>query len=187
MKRLVLIIAVAFSGSILLSAQEPAEKEIRKARKTEKKQERIDKRDTQFQITKLILNDKDFVLEAHTLSTRYGDRIPVSSTLNFIHVDSAEAVIQTGSDFGAGYNGVGGVTAQGTITDWEMDVNEKKQIFRIKMNVLTQIGSWDVFMDIDAEGNSRATLYGMRGQSITYNGRILPTGESVAYQGYNTY
>lgn len=154
-----------------------------KKTREERKQERQEKQRMQFELTKRILENKAYILEAHTLNNRYGSSIPVSSMVNFIGVDSTRAVIQTGSPHRVGYNGLGGLTAEGRMTDYELIVDEKKKTFRVNLSVTTTIGMYDVQMYIDASGDASATLYGMRGRSITYRGDIVPTVNSIVYEG----
>ena len=61
---------------------------------------------TNFQMLDTLLMNKEFVLEADFLEDQYGNRVNVTPVLNFIRVDSAKAVIQTGSNIYLGYNGV---------------------------------------------------------------------------------
>jgi hypothetical protein len=67
-----------------------------------------------------LLNSRSFILKANYLRDSYGAKTLVVSTLNFIKVDSDEGIVQTGSNSELGFNGVGGVTAEGTIGRWEV-------------------------------------------------------------------
>jgi hypothetical protein len=127
------------------------------------------------------------VLEAHFLGNKYGERIPVTSNLNFIIVDSTDAVIQVGSPYGIGYNGVGGITTDGHITRWDLTKNDKKNNFYLRMNVLTNLGAYDISMSINADGYATATISGTRSGHLIYTGNIQPSETSRVYQGYTTY
>src|SRR6056297_1996752 len=113
MKKLI-IISIVFSLGLSSVMMGQNNKETRE----EKKKEKVEKYERLFQNTKNILESKEFVLEAHYLGNKYGQRIPVSSTINFIMVDSSEAVLQIGNTTGVGYNGLGGITTDGRITAW---------------------------------------------------------------------
>lgn len=134
-----------------------------------------------------ILENRDYVLEAQYLSDRYGNRVPVSSTINFIKVDSTEGIIQVGNHSGIGYNGVGGVTADGNITNYELKTNEKRKTFFIQMTVMTSIGTYDVHMSVGADGYATATLSGMRGGKLDYSGYIVPLQLTRTFEGSTTY
>jgi hypothetical protein len=116
------------------------------------------------------------------LRDRYGNRVIVSSTINFVMVDSNEAVIQIGSHSGIGPNGVGGVTAKGRITDWELDENEKNRSFYLKVNVMTSIGMYDLLFHIGPYGDATARLTGLRSESLTFEGDLIPVELSAVYE-----
>ncbi|MFW5645178.1 MAG: DUF4251 domain-containing protein [Bacteroidota bacterium] len=153
----------------------------------EKKQARKEKIEREYETTREIIETKQFVLETNYLENRYGQRIPVPSSLNFIMVDSTNAVIQVGSPSGMGYNGVGGITAEGQITDFELNKNDEKNNLSISMNIMTNLGIYDIFMNIGADGQASARLSGLRGGQLTYTGRIIPQGQSYVYKGTTTY
>lgn len=174
----VLLIAGGFSASVYAGNPQDrkAKKEARKAA--------VEK---EYQQTANLLGNRDFVLEADYLANRFGNRVPVTSNLNFIKVDSSKAVIQIGSPTGLGYNGVGGVTAEGRIGKWQVTQNPKKKSFQIYMNVMTPLGSYDIHFFVSANGYSQATLSGITAGQLTYSGYLVPTEASRVYQGYNTY
>ncbi len=173
-----LILSLGFFSTLM--AQDEMTREERK----QAKKERIEK---QYKTTEHILENREFVLEANFLGNRYGQRIPVTSTLNFIMVDSTDAVIQIGSQSGVGYNGVGGITTEGQVTDFELNKNDKKNNFSLSMNVMTNLGIYDIFMNISADGHASARISGLRGGQLTYTGVIVPENQSYVYQGTSTY
>jgi len=149
--------------------------ELKQAKKQEEKEK--------FQETKRILESKSFVLETDYLQDRRGNRIMVNPTINFIEVNSETGVIQIGSDYRIGPNGVGGVTAKGKITKWELEQNKKKKNFNVTMHVMTSIGSYDVHMSIGYDGKARARLSGMKPITLIFDGEIVPLSESKTYEG----
>ncbi len=182
MKKLI-IISIVFSLGLSSVLMGQSNKETRKERKKAK----AEKYEQLYQNTKNILESKEFVLEAHYLGNKYGQRIPVSSSINFIKVDSSEAVLQIGSHTGVGYNGLGGITTDGRITAWELNKNDKKNNFNLSMNVMTSLGNYDIFMNISADGYTTARVHDLRGGQLTYTGNIIPQGNSQVYEGTSTY
>ena len=181
MKKIAIILVIAlFFG---LSSDTSAQGKTRK----EKKRERQEKIEQQYQFTKEVLKGQKFVLEADYLQNKYGTRVPVSSIINFIKVDSGEAVLQIGNPFGRGYNGVGGVTAEGRITSYKMDENDKNNTFDINMSILSSLGNYDIFMNIGADGYASATLTGLRGGKLIYSGEIVHNLKSGIYKGSTSY
>lgn len=161
------------SQEIKLSRQE--RKEVRKTQMT-----------ANYYILDSLLNAKSFVLEADYLQNRYGERIPVLSDLNFIKVNVSDGVLQTGSSFGMGYNGVGGVTAEGTIGTWKISKDPKKLSYSLQFSLLTQIGHYDIFMTVNADGNASATITGLGPGRLTWDGRLRTLNNARVFKGQNT-
>jgi len=177
MKRLILFFGLIISASILFAQ---GNDENATLTKKEKRNAELEK---EFQLTKSMLENKDFVLETDYLQDRYGNRVLVNSTINFVAVDSTEAIIQIGSNFRIGPNGVGGVTAKGKITKWELTENQKSKAFTLSMNVMTTIGIYDLVINIGASGRGSATLTGMRSGRLTFDGNLVPWEESSVFVG----
>lgn len=170
----IIIAAFLFAGN--LSAQQSHKNKETKAEKTV----RIE---SKYQSMSRLIDKKEFILEADFRSDQHGFRLPISSTLNFIMVDSAIAVIQTGSNNGVGANGVGGLTAEGSISKWKVSKDNKRKSFVISMNVLTAIGSYDIFISVSSSGDASATMSGTKSGKLIYQGRLLSLPESRAFQG----
>jgi hypothetical protein len=150
-------------------------KEVRKARL-----------EANFRALDSLLNAKSFVLEADYLQNRYGERIIVTPTLNFIKINETNGILQTGSNFNFGYNGVGGVTAEGTIGKWEIYKDPKKMTFTLQFNLLTNIGHYDVIMTVMADASARATITGLGPGKLTWDGHLETIGNSRVFKGQNT-
>jgi hypothetical protein len=180
---LVLLIAMFFVTGI--SGQDVKKDTLtRKQARLIKKQKREAELKIQYDSISQIIDSRQFVLEADFLSNLRGRRIHVLSTLNFIKIDTTYSVIQIGSDRGIGYNGVGGVTAEGQITGWKLEKNDKHKSIYITLNVMTNIGIYDVFMDVSADGDAVATVSGLRAGRLEYYGKIVPLDESSVYKGH---
>ncbi len=148
-----------------------------------RKQKREAEFEKQYQLTRSMLENRNFVLESDFLQDRYGNRIFVSSVVNFVAVDSTTAIIQTGSNFRIGPNGVGGVTAKGMISKWELTENPKNKSFVLRMTVMTNIGFYDLFLTIGASGKASAQLTSLRSGRLTFDGDLVPWEESSVYVG----
>ncbi len=180
MKRVVLILAFAFSTSLIFaqgSRQDSAM--IRK----EKRKAEIEK---QYQKTEGLIENKNFVLESDFLQNRYGFSFWVSPMINFIKVEPDNvAVIQIGSNNRIGVNGVGGVTAKGRITQWKVIKNDKHKTLGVMMTVSTPIGTYDVNFSVSPNGNATALLTGMYGGRLTFDGDLVHTDNSGVYEGWS--
>jgi hypothetical protein len=157
-----------------------------KLSKEEKKAIKKDKDQFDYQVVDSMIQRRSFVLEADYLENKYGIRNPVSSLLNFIEVDSDNAVLQTGSNSWEGLNSVGGVTAEGNIQGLEVTKDIKHLNFFVRFTVMSQIGIYEVAMTINSDKTARAEISGFGRGKLTYSGHILNPWESRAYKGRNT-
>lgn len=140
-----------------------------------------------YQVLDTLLESKKFILEADFLSDKYGNRIYVSPTLNFIKLDSIKAVLQIGSTSGLGYNGVGGITAEGNLKSWRLVKKPKERSYFLQFSTLTNIGVYDISMTINADNFARATINGLRGGTLVYEGHLETLYNSSTFKGQNTF
>ncbi len=176
MKKLIFIVLLAVSSNLLFAQTENdsivSKEEAKKAKAEE-----------QYKKLQNLVENKHFVLEADYLRDRYIARQPVSPMINFIKVDSDVATIQIGSTTAIGSNGVGGVTAKGRISTWEVKKNKKGNALYVNMNVMTTIGIYDIYMSIGASGTASAKLTGLTRGELIFDGDVVPTEESLVYEG----
>lgn len=183
MKRMILIlVAVFMAGVFSVQAQDD-----KLSKREKKKQERMAEQEYKYIRTGELLDSMKFVLEADYLDNQRGNRVIVPQSLNFIKVDSTDAVLQIGRNVGVGYNGVGGTTAEGRVSRYEVSKNEKKRTYDVRMNVNTNLGNYDIFMMVASDGSARATLSGIRPGKLVWDGDIVALEESSIYQGRTTY
>jgi hypothetical protein len=156
-----------------------------KMSRQEKRAANKDKHYFNFQVLDTILENKSFVLEADFLNNQFGNRRQVLSDLNFIMVDSKKAVLQTGTNSGMGINGVGGATAEGSISGFKIVKNVKNLSFYIRFTVVTDIGIYDVEMTVYSAQNARATISGLTPGKLVYDGHIKTIYNSGIYKGHN--
>jgi hypothetical protein len=139
-----------------------------------------------FRTLDSLLYSGRYVLEADYLQNKYGNRVFVPSSLNFVRVDIPKGVLQTGSNTGMGYNGVGGVTAEGTIGDYKITRDTKNLSCTVSFNLITNLGSFNIFMIVSAGNNARATISGTTSGKLTWDGHLVDLDISRAFKGMNT-
>jgi hypothetical protein len=157
-----------------------------KLSRKERKEAKRDREFFNFQALDTLLKTKNFVLAADFLDNQYGNRTPVMSDINFIKVDSTDAVLQTGSLNSFGMNGVGGATAEGSIRGFKIVKNLKNLSFNIRFTVITDIGVYDVSMIIYSDRVARATITGLTRGELIYDGHIKTNYGSHFYKGHNS-
>ena len=163
----------SYSQNVKLDRQE--RKEVRKAQRT-----------ANYYMLDTLLHARNFVLVADYLKNQYGDMIPVSSMLNFIRINGNYGVIQTGSNFSRGYNGVGGVTAEGNVGNWEVFRDPKRFTHRLRFSLITNIGHYDVTMIVSSDNRATATVTGLWRGRLTWDGHLQTGGNSRVFKGQNT-
>jgi len=188
MKNLILAIVLMTLGTGLFAQQNASQPQAEKSTKKDKKQEREAIQIQQFNEKTALINSRRFVLEAGYIISRDGTKTSVTSSLNFIMVDSAQAVVQSGNNAGMGLNDVGGVTASGNITSWRVERNEKKRTFNIEMGVSTNLGLINMSVYIPASGNATAHLReNFKLPSADFVGPLVPLEKSTVYKGRARY
>jgi hypothetical protein len=177
MNKIIILILLAFMSNDIWAQEAKNPASLTKKEKKELEQEK------EYQLNRSMLDNRDFVLEANYLQDRFGNRHFVNSLINFVAVDSMTAIIQVGSDFRNGPNGVGGVTAKGRITKWELKENKKNRSFDLIINVMTNIGIYDLQFSIGLWGSSTVRLTGLTAGQLTFEGDLEPYSQSRVYEG----
>jgi len=158
----------------------------RKLTRQEMKEVRKAQLEANYWILDSLLNSKSFVLVADYLQNRYGDRVIVSPTLNFIKINKESGILQTGSNWSMGYNGVGGVTAEGSIGKWTVFKDQKRMTYNLQFSLLTNLGHYAVAMTVSANGSARATINGLGRDRLTWEGHLETIGNSRVFKGHNS-
>jgi hypothetical protein len=158
----------------------------RKLTRQEMKEVRKAQLEANFWILDSLLNSKSFVLVADYLQNRYGDRVIVSPTLNFIKINKESGILQTGSNWSMGYNGVGGVTAEGSIGKWTVFKDPKRMSYNLQFSLLTNLGHYAVAMTVSANGSARATINGLGRDRLTWEGHLETIGNSRVFKGHDS-
>lgn len=189
MKNLILILIFSLFVPTLYSQdslQTPTEQQFNKEmRKEKRKEERKAEEARAKKITKLMLDYHRFVLEANYISGRSGERFPVNSNLNFVMLDSTKAVLQLGSSNGLGSNGVGGITVDGTVSQYKVDTVKNKHgvSYTVTFYVSTDLGTYDLQLFVSQSGNADATVRGNTAGELNYSGYLVPLSLSRVYKG----
>ena len=178
----IILIALALTSG--LCAQTNEKELTRKEKRELKKKEDAKLSEAMAKVLSLAIDSQLWVLEANTLSNKYGNTVPVNSNLNFIAIEKDEAFIQLGSNSGLGPNGVGGISVRANITKYEVKRNEKKGNYYVHIYTSSALGSWDIRIDCNKDGSiASATVQGNTSKRVNYQGEIVPLGQSRVYKG----
>lgn len=185
MRSLILsMVLILASGSIFSQSNESlSKKEMRKLLREDRKEEAARIKEEQAIHAKQMMQNNAFVLEADMLFNRYGQSMQVQHNLNFILVDSTYGVIQVGSPQYIGQNGVGGVTIEGHVSNYEKNKNEKKGSYQINYVLQSPVGTYYVNMNVLSTGWAEADVRGNFSGNIRYSGKLVHPSKSRVYQG----
>jgi len=164
--------------------QQLSQKEIKKLQKEQKKAERAAEAERMAEVTSFMVQQQQFVLEADYLSDKYGQRVSVTPTINFVLLDSLVGTVQFGSAQAIGYNGVGGVTVDGRVTKYEYSVIGKKEdSYSIRLILMSSIGTYDITLMVNSQGYADAQIRGNWSGQLNYHGKLVPLTLSRVYKG----
>lgn len=170
----------------LLYISAPGIAQDRKAARQERAEKRRSEMIANFTVLDSLLSQKSFVLEAFYLANKYGDRIAVSPTINFIQVNSTRGILQTGVNNSLGYNGVGGVTTEGEIGAWKVSKNFRNYSHSLRFSLHTSLGIYDISLSVTSDNHARAVITGLTPGQLIYEGQLQSVGASRVYKGSNT-
>jgi hypothetical protein len=163
------------------SAQE--KKEDRKLQRAEKRIQRETEARAVYDNASKLVEERNFVLEATTVRGKYGSTVNVGPN-NFIMVNGDDFVLQTAFVGGVGFNGLGGITARGKVTSYEVSQNESNNMTTVLAQVsTTSIGQGTLTIQVGLSGIVSATFVNNWGGRIQFNGPIESVEESHVYEG----
>ena len=110
------------------------------------------------------------------------------ANINFVMLDSLVGTLQFGSAMAVGYNGVGGATIEGRISNYKYTmIGKKKDSYSVSMNFMSTLGSYDITMLVNSNGYADATIRGNWSGALSYHGRLVPLQLSRVYKGHPMY
>ncbi len=175
-------------GIIFFTINYSIAQEQKKLSKKEKKELKKQRQIKQKKAIVDLLKSKAWVIEAHTVYDRYNQSYQLNPTINFVGIKGEEGALQLGFDGLIGWNGVGGVTIDGKVTDYE--INEGKNNNSPSVNLRFRgrvVGSATISITINVSGQATARVNGDFGDRITFSGMIKSLEESSVYKGQSLF
>lgn len=164
--------------------QQLSQKEIKRLQKEQKKAAKAAEEERMAEVTRYMVNQQQFALEADYLSDKYGQRVPVTPTINFVMIDSLVGTVQFGDAMAVGYNGVGGVTVDGKVTKYEYSaIGKKKDSYSVRLILMSSIGTYDITLMVNSQGYADAQIRGNWSGQLNYHGKLVPLTLSRVYKG----
>ncbi|AZQ60961.1 DUF4251 domain-containing protein [Flammeovirga pectinis] len=168
-------------------AKKKAKEERKKAKQLAKQQAKAEEV-ARFEMSKQAMKDQKFVLQANQVYDRYGNVAQVTNSINFIKLNGDVCVVQLGFEGIVGYNGVGGITLDGKITDLQIKENEQGGV---NMSFNVQGSMMQAAVRINLNGADNWADASVRSQTenieVKFRGNLLPTDLSSVFQGATPY
>ncbi|MDN5203219.1 DUF4251 domain-containing protein [Fulvivirgaceae bacterium BMA10] len=170
------------------SQSKEAKKAVKKIQKAERKKEKNAQLIENRKQFLSLIEDKTFVLEAHTLYDRYFNSYFVTPSTNFVMVDGDKLVMQLGFNHRVGFNGLGGITIEGRIASYEIIEGKENGPLTIRTQVTSPIlGGSTVTMSIYNDGHATANVISSFGSKITFSGNFVDHESTTAFKGFPSY
>lgn len=109
------------------------------------------------EIARQAVLDSSFIAGADQIMTKRGRSVNVASNLNYVSLNGTTGVIQIASTYGMlGFNGLGGVTLEGTVRDMSVKFDKKGNL-SLSMRIVGSGRSGEVVLQM-AKGSNRAVV-----------------------------
>ncbi len=191
MKQLIIGVLISLYIGIIHNSQA---QEMTQDSTKSKKQERHDRKQAkalEFEREKIevrqMAEQRNLVLEANTLSGKFGYNAVSVGANNYILIDSSFFILQTSSPGFVGQNGIGGVTIRGTIESYEVTEGGKNSINIIAQVNTFGLGPATIALNLIGKENCRATFSTASGLVLNLMGPISKLSEAKVYQGIRLY
>lgn len=185
MKRLFFISLLALLSLPTIHTMAQNTKEEKKAAKEIRRSERATWEKEAFEVAKQAILNKEFVIEVDQYIFPKGYVQNVSSMTNFISMNDNKASVQLAvSNHAPGFNGLGGITVDGSVSNIEQKTL-KHGIFVYKFSVIGVAISATVEIQLRGDGsNVSATIYpNFNNNNLTVRGKLVPLKKSIIFKG----
>ncbi|AZQ62860.1 DUF4251 domain-containing protein [Flammeovirga pectinis] len=180
----------SFAQDTATKKETKAEKKAaKKAAKEKKKEARLEEEQVEHAQNIAAINNKTYTLEANQAFDRRGNMVNVDPSINFVKVTGDRAVVQLSFTQLVGFNGVGGVTVDGNISDYKVTTNPKNQMTRVTFHVQGPTMMADVSIELEADGSwANSSVEGdFSAAELKFRGELKPNSLSSSYEGTTRY
>ena len=155
-------------------------KELKKAKKEQKKKEQ----EALYKLSKQLIKDTSFVIAADRITFKSGQSFNVSNTLNFLKVYKNKGVLQIApiNSTNLGPNGLGGITMDGSIQQYE--ITDKGDKIYLRIILKGTIGTAMINVNVYGSNNAVVDVSGLfSGKAFTMYGPINALGDVHIFEG----
>lgn len=178
----ILLLGLVLLFSVPTAWAQTDKKEQRKIERAEKIRLKEEHRKKNQELLMELVKEQNYVLEATTVAGRYGNIRQVNPSTNFIMVEGNRIIVQTANNFNIGYNGLGGITINGTIRDYQISKDKHGVSVAIQFSDPV-IGFSTLNLEVQENGNARASILGNWGGRASFQGNFVPMENARVFQG----
>lgn len=177
---LLLVTYLTVSSIVVFSQTETAAD--RKAKREQRKQERLLEQQQKFDELFQLVSDTTFFIEVFSAQTNRGPVNRISQNTSFFALDGDYASIQLAMMFPGS---IRGQHSTGRLIRYEVRplVAKKPIIAHGNIEPHTLAGQVAFTLTVFKDGNARVEILPVNGNRFTLNGLIVPLGQSATYQG----
>lgn len=191
MKRFFIMVVVLLTSTVCISAYAQYDDDKHETREEKKERKAAEKAQEEavdslkFQAAKKAMKDMQFVIPADRLTFPNGRTINSDENTNFISVSGESTVIQIAfpnTGFG-GFNGLGGITVDGSITNVKHSETKKGNVI-LEYGALGSSLSAQIYITLMADSNEVMVTVqpNFSGDELTVYGELVPTAASSVYE-----
>ncbi len=183
---LLFVMMLALPNTGIAQQKQPTKKEQRKLEKQKKKEERAKKAAASRKFYAHLIQSRRWVFQATRLYDPSGQFYSVTPDVNFVAVHDNEIVLQFAFQGVVGWNGVGGVTAEGFLNQYKFDPGKNhKQAMTVTAHIRPKFGGGSPYfnMTIRDDGTADISVTLDNGQMLRMGGQVYTPAESSVYKG----
>ncbi|MFY0594353.1 DUF4251 domain-containing protein [Roseivirga sp.] len=159
--------------------KEKSKKEIRKEKKKEKDRIRSEKQAVGI----ALIESRDFVLMASTISGVSGATLPVRETMNFVRIKKGRVTVQYGlPGKSGGANGLGGVTFEGRIQNFRISDKGDKKGYNAILNFTSPQNANIMSVSIFIWGDKAQARFFNGDRNVTFDGKYAKASETKLWE-----
>lgn len=192
MKKLIYFIGLVFALTLftanpgIAQNKQLTKKEQRKLEKQKRKEVRLKKDAASRKFYTDLIKNKRWVFQATRLFGPSGLYFSVTPDLNFVAVQDNEIILQFAFQGVVGWNGVGGVTAEGFLSDFKFNPGKNdNKAMSISAHIQPKYGGGSPYftMDIGNDGSADITVTLENGGTLRMGGQLYSPAQSSIYKG----
>ena len=152
-----------------------------------KKEKKAREKEAELQALYKIVESRQFVVEANQVFGNRGDVYNVMPSVNYFAVDSNYSTMQLSFIGLIGWNGIGGITSDGTLDKFDLQEFDSGKPVTLYGSINSRSGGNVQFtMYVYSSGTANVTATGNWGNDITFQGRLFTLAESKVFKGIPT-